>query len=135
MFNLGETVKTYNKLILILVSICLPLTLPDLPAKGGTAKDELAKKGIVYNEDSFVDCVGKGELEAVELFIAEGMEINIKNKYGETALMAAVACPSATQARKCLHSAERGSLSGMSSLSGSAFAGTGRLSCHLISWG
>ena len=80
--------RKYCELILIVIVIGLQFVLPALHAEGGNARDELMKNGIEYSEDSFVKCAGNGDLENVKLFLAEGMEINAKNNYGETALMA-----------------------------------------------
>lgn len=81
--------RNYYKLILIVMVISLLFVLPALYAEGGSARDQLVKNGIEYSEDGFVKCAGDGDIENVKLFIAEGMEINAKNKYGETPLMAA----------------------------------------------
>lgn len=58
-------------------------------AEGGPARTELEKKGYTYSEITFVECAKKGDIEAIKLFLDEGMNINAVNKRGQTALIRA----------------------------------------------
>jgi ankyrin repeat protein len=57
-----------------------------LEAEGGTARTELEKKGYSYTESSFVESAKKGDIDAVKLFLAEGIDINATNERGQTAI-------------------------------------------------
>ena len=58
-------------------------------AEGGPARTELEKMGYTYNESNFVDCAKKGDIDAVKLFLDEGIDINAMNQRGQTALIRA----------------------------------------------
>jgi len=58
-------------------------------AEGGPARTKKKKKGYTYSEITFVECAKKGDIEAVKLFLDEGMNINAVNKRGQTALILA----------------------------------------------
>ena len=75
-------------LAIFLVSVFLFAAF-GLETEGGTARTELEKKGYNYNESSFVECAKKGDIEAVKLFLAEGIDINTNDEKGRTALMRA----------------------------------------------
>lgn len=60
-----------------------------LETEGGTARTELEKKGYSYTESSFVESAKKGDIDAVKLFLAEGIDINATNERGQTALIRA----------------------------------------------
>ena len=81
--------KCERLLILIFLVPVLLFTMLSLEAESGNARTELEKKGYTYNENSFVDCAKKGDLEAAKLFLTEGMDINVQNERGQTALMRA----------------------------------------------
>ncbi len=53
-------------------------------------REEIARKGITYSVDSFLNEVGAGNKERIELFIKAGMDINTADKNGYTALMLAL---------------------------------------------
>ena len=73
-------------LVIFLASVFLFATF-GFKAKGGTARTELEKKGYTYDENSFVDSAKKGDVDAVKLFLAEGIDINAMNERGQTALI------------------------------------------------
>ncbi len=52
-------------------------------------RTELANMGIFYHKWAFIEAAGKGNAEAVRLFIKAGMEVDVINApaYGETALI------------------------------------------------
>ena len=75
-------------LVVFLASVFLFATF-GFKAEGGTARAELEKKGYTYNENSFVDSAKKGDVEAAKLFLTEGIDINVQNERGQTALMRA----------------------------------------------
>jgi len=74
--------------VIFLASVFLFTTF-GLEAKGGTARTELEKKGYTYTEASFTECAKKGDIDAVKLFLAEGIDINAVNERGQTALIRA----------------------------------------------
>lgn len=53
------------------------------------ARKKLESMSIEYNASSFVDCADKGNIDAVNLFIKAGIDLNSKNADGATALMVA----------------------------------------------
>ena len=71
--------------VIFLASV-LMLTTFGLEASGGSARSELEKKGYTYTETSFVECAKKGDVDAIKLFLAEGMDVNAMNERGQTAL-------------------------------------------------
>ena len=73
-------------LVIFLASVFLSATF-GFKAEGGTARTELEKKGYTYTESSFVECAKKGDMDAVKLFLAEGIDINAMNERGQTALI------------------------------------------------
>ena len=75
-------------LVIFLASVFLFATF-GFKAEGGTARAELEKKGYTYIESSFVECAKKGDIEAVKLFLDEGMDVNAVNQRGQTALIRA----------------------------------------------
>ncbi len=60
-----------------------------LEAEGGTARTEIEQMGYNYNESNFIESAKKGDIKAVKLFLAEGIDINAQNERGQTALMRA----------------------------------------------
>jgi hypothetical protein len=72
--------------VIFLASVFL-FTIFGLEAKGDSARTELEKKGYTYDENSFVDSAKKGDVDAVKLFLAEGIDINAMNERGQTALI------------------------------------------------
>ncbi len=86
---LGKTIS--NKSI-----YCFALLLPLILATVITGcknresyKKELERKGIPYSVESFLDRVGVGNKEIIELFFKAGMNVNAKGNNGETALIQA----------------------------------------------
>jgi ankyrin repeat protein len=59
----------------------------------GQSKDqaiqELAKLNVKFTQDDFVQSAGKGDIKAVQLFLAAGIDLNAQSAAGITALMAA----------------------------------------------
>lgn len=55
------------------------------------ARQRLAKLGIAYSEDSFIEPAEKGNTEVVRLLLATGMDPNVRDRHGNTALIAAAA--------------------------------------------
>lgn len=60
------------------------------PDRLGALRELLALK-YEYNETSFLKAVKKGDVKAVSLFLTTGMDPNVKDKYGKTALQIAQA--------------------------------------------
>jgi hypothetical protein len=57
----------------------------------GHARQRLAELGVTHSEDSFVEHAEKGNPEAVSLLLATGMDSNVRDGRGNTALIAAAA--------------------------------------------
>jgi hypothetical protein len=55
------------------------------------ARQRLAELGIAYSEDSFVEHAEKGNTEVVRLLLAAGIDPNVRDRRGNTALIAAAA--------------------------------------------
>ena len=51
------------------------------------ARQELEKLGIPYNSEEFINRARRGDAAAVDLFLAAGMNPDVKDDYGRTALM------------------------------------------------
>jgi ankyrin repeat protein len=56
----------------------------------GVARTELNRLSLEYTADVFVEAAAKGDIHAVKLFLAAGMDPNVKNGRGATAVSAAV---------------------------------------------
>jgi ankyrin repeat protein len=54
-----------------------------------SARKELDQKGFQFTEQAFFDSAGKGDVDAVKLFLAAGMNPNAANSDGKPALVAA----------------------------------------------
>ena len=80
---------SYRILFAFFLTVVLLLGTSGLEARAGDARIKLEKKGIPYNESSFTECAKKGDIEAVKLFLDEGIDINAVNKKGQTALIRA----------------------------------------------
>jgi ankyrin repeat protein len=88
--NGGEKMKHERFLcVVVMASVFLFLAFGS-DVQGDSARKELEKRGIEYSESSFVECAKKGDIDAVKLFLDEGMNINAANKRGQTALIRAV---------------------------------------------
>lgn len=46
--------------------------------------------GIKYNKQDFFESIKEGDSMAVELFLKDGINPNIKNEFGDTAIIGAV---------------------------------------------
>jgi ankyrin repeat protein len=87
--NGGEKMKHERFLcVVVMASVFLFLAFGS-DVQGDSARKELEKRGIEYSESSFVECAKKGDIDAVKLFLDEGMNINAANKRGQTALIRA----------------------------------------------
>lgn len=51
------------------------------------ARKELAQENIPYTAEALFAYVDKGATDVVGWFLAIGMDVNVKNEFGETALM------------------------------------------------
>jgi ankyrin repeat protein len=56
-----------------------------------TPRDELAARNIPFTVEAFLRSAETGDLTAVNLFLAAGMDPNVKDRYGGTALRYAAA--------------------------------------------
>lgn len=74
--------------VLLLWLAVLLLTLPSSPHAG--EREELKRKGYVFSEEDYVKSAGKGDISALRMFLAAGMNINSVDEEGDTALTAAV---------------------------------------------
>src|SRR5207237_1329684 len=54
-------------------------------------RQRLAELGVAYSADAFVAQAGEGDRKAVDLFLASGMPVDVKNADGVTALTNAAA--------------------------------------------
>jgi len=80
----------YKRLFFVnFLSSVLLLATISYDVEGGTARTELEQKGYNYDENNFTESAKKGDIEAVKLFLTEGIDINAKNEKGQTALMRA----------------------------------------------
>ena len=71
----------------ILSAMLLAFATVGFEAEGGTARTELEQMEYTYNESNFIESAKKGDIKAVKLFLAEGININAQNERGFTALM------------------------------------------------
>jgi ankyrin repeat protein len=55
-----------------------------------TARQEMEHKGLSFSGDAFIDRVRRGDLEAVNLFLAAGMNPDVRDRNGATVLMNAL---------------------------------------------
>ena len=75
-----------------LISTAILSLIIALPAYSQTSDDalkELQELGIRYTPELFTYHAGKGDLAVVKLFLAAGMDPDIKDALGKTALMQA----------------------------------------------
>ena len=72
----------------VLLLVCLALAY-GCQRSPEDARKELAELGIEYTPYAFHQAVGNNDKLAVELFIAAGVNINLANKLGNTALIMA----------------------------------------------
>ena len=106
MLGIEEIQACKKKVLLIISAIMVPAGLvfggywlyKQLPAKSEQPKAEAAKlplaklteKGLVFSEKAFVETAGKGDIGAIELFLAINMPVDATREIdGYTALMAA----------------------------------------------
>jgi serine/threonine protein kinase len=66
------------------------------------ARDRLAQKNIPYSETAFKRVVEEGDTDAVELFLAAGMDPDVKDSAGKTALITAASTGSNNISQKLL---------------------------------
>ena len=81
-----KQVRSSFVLFLVLVFLCPTF---GFETKASSARTELEKLGYTYSESSFIKCAEKGEVEAVKMFLDEGININACDKEGRSALMRA----------------------------------------------
>jgi len=78
-----------------LVMFCLGTTLSLSSLAYGMspaeARTKLEQMGVQFSEDTFVAKAKDGDLAAVELFLAAGMHVDVKDKKGSDAMLAATA--------------------------------------------
>jgi ankyrin repeat protein len=77
-----------NPRLLILVFVC-SVVLFNCSNSQEKARDRLGRLNITYSENSFVERARDGDLEPVRLFLQAGMNPNVTNKTGQTALVVA----------------------------------------------
>lgn len=79
----------------LLVVITIPVVLLARCGKSrDAARGELAQKGIPYSEDVFLEKVKRGDVETIKLFLAAGMNADVRDQKGDTALMDAIVASS-----------------------------------------
>ena len=64
--------------------------------------EKLNAKGYTYSAESFVNAARSDDIEALLIFIESGMDVNIRNPFGQTALMAAAGTNSLKSAQVLL---------------------------------
>src|SRR5213594_182249 len=52
-----------------------------------SAREELRRRNLAFDADTFVQTAAAGDMDAVGLFLRAGMHPEVTNKYGFTALM------------------------------------------------
>ncbi len=109
------------------------LSTPELKTRiPEEAKEALEQKGIDYTTDFFMKSADNGDIEAVKLFIASGIDVNIKDKDGRTALMYASGRITSGQTATVNALLAKGAdvnakdKNGMTVLIGATFSGNGR---------
>ena len=81
--------RTIKKLLLLALVAGLFLAVAGLnPAYGGVYRD-LQQRGIPFTVDGLLNHAQNGNLEMVAMFLDGGMNINVRNAEGTTALCAA----------------------------------------------
>ncbi len=83
-----------NSLLRYYAGLTVGLCLIQLLISGCTkspekAREELSKSNIQYNADQFLNNAKTGNTNVVKLFLQAGMDPNVKNDDGQTALMLA----------------------------------------------
>ena len=73
----------------ILSAMLFAFATVSIVAEGNAARTDIEQMGYNYNESNFIESAKKGDIKAVKLFLAEGMDINSHNERGQTALMRA----------------------------------------------
>jgi ankyrin repeat protein len=86
--------------ILLALLVTLVFAIPTPAMDRDAARAELARRGIEYDDedeiardataDRFVSLVGRGDLDALELFLSAGMDVDARDYIGQTALVEAV---------------------------------------------
>ncbi len=84
-----------GELIIMKFNLCMSLSLllfsllvfPSYAKTPQEARNELAQMNITYSEDEFLYCAEKGKTDAVKLFLDAGMNPNVKDNDGWTALL------------------------------------------------
>lgn len=74
-----------NSRVAIACSV-LAIALVGCAKSPGTPQEQLASRNLSYNEKTFLASAEKGDLVAVNLFLAAGMNPNVKDQYSGTAL-------------------------------------------------
>jgi len=88
-------IKTPLFISLVLI-LCIIFSTPQSShskSREGYRKD-IELKGISYSRESFLNELIAGNIDIVKKFIKAGIDVNSKNKDGESALMIALAKPS-----------------------------------------
>lgn len=97
------------KTILVAVGLALLIVAPLVfVARGGKSREaarrELEQKGIAYSETAFFESARRAEVDTVRLFLAAGMNPDIRNENGDTVLMNAIGANANTVAEVLLKS-------------------------------
>jgi ankyrin repeat protein len=71
---------------LLILLICITALVYGCGSSPESARKELVKLGKEFNEDSFIECVGDNDKQAVKLFIEAGFDVNTPADTGITAL-------------------------------------------------
>ncbi len=77
--------------VILLLSLVGCAARPPVKPTPDTARQELALRGISFNEREFLDVVRDGRVGMVKLFLTAGMNPNARDEQGETALAVATA--------------------------------------------
>ncbi|MCL4557165.1 MAG: ankyrin repeat domain-containing protein [Deltaproteobacteria bacterium] len=80
--------KKYLFLVMLVLTVVL-IPMAGCTKSQSAARKELTGLNVQYNQDQFLNSAKDGNTKVVELFLQAGMDPNVKNKDGQTALMLA----------------------------------------------
>lgn len=91
------------RIYLLLLSLIVLNIQSSCSKSSENAIKELGNKNISYNKETFVEIAQRCDVEIIELFLTAGMDPNVKNRYGNTALISAASKGSAEVIRKLIN--------------------------------
>jgi ankyrin repeat protein len=89
MMKNGMVLGTIRRFFLLWMIIAFGLVFSSCKGKVDGPDRETGKKAATYTEEDFLRAVQSGNTEKVDLFIREGIDVNVRDKGGYTALLIA----------------------------------------------